>query len=479
MTLDLEKAKVVESVRKQLGPGIVVCIVGSSEIADSPIREIVEALAREVSSKLGTKVTFLTGGMTGVQETFAKHCSDGARIWNMLPMGQTSNYGIGTDINVGANLDERKEIFAHVGDFFICVGGGPGATYEAGIAFGRGVGILPLIRSGGASSGEFDFPAEALKKPTFATEEQWALLGRTDVPIAESVAAAATIAGRFVELQRAREKDHAVAEVRKLLKGKVCICILGGTAFKNPASEELVKLLAGELHQALGVQAAYVTGGMDGIQETFAKHCGDGSLVWNLMHLGQSSGYGVGKDINFGADLDHRKEIFAALGDIYITVEGGPGVSFEARGAFSRGAFVLPLIRTGGASAGMFDFPAAAMKKPEFVREQEWASLNNSEAPVSQTSRAVVDIVLSSMRQLRLSRNKEVYVHAKSQVLDALRTLDSSGNGEIQEMQWAAFTRCACPTLTQKECQLLLAASGAGRNRRVAYQEVVDWIFAS
>merc|ERR1712182_54047 len=92
----------------------------------------------------------------------------------------------------------------------------------------------------------------------------------------------------------------------------------------------------------------FITGGRKGLQEAFASTCGDGSRVWNLLPEGQSSGFARGTDINAGADLKARMEIFASLGDVYITAEGGPGVSFEASLAFHRGAAVQPLMRTGG-----------------------------------------------------------------------------------------------------------------------------------
>eukprot|EP00913_Durusdinium_trenchii_P029220 g27393.t1 len=80
------------------------------------------------------------------------------------------------------------------------------------------------------------------------------------------------------------------------------------------------------------------------------------------------------------------QSLLASIGDIYITIEGGQDVAEQASGfknrvglvdvkldpiqanaAFSRGAAVIPVICTGGASSGMFHFPAAALKKPDFV----------------------------------------------------------------------------------------------------------------
>ena len=80
------------------------------------------------------------------------------------------------------------------------------------------------------------------------------------------------------------------------------------------------------------------------------------------------------------------------LGDVYIVLEGGPGVAKQARLALKRGACILPLARTGGASSGLFDFPKKALEKPSFVEETCWEALQNAEAPTATTAEAVVAI---------------------------------------------------------------------------------------
>lgn len=208
---------------------------------------------------------------------------------------------------------------------------------------------------------------------------------------------------------------EAAQKVRAELGQDLCVCILGGTKFQGTDSEELVKAIARELHAAVGTQVCFVTGGMAGVQETFAKHCGDGSRVWNLLPEGQASGFGVGKDIHAGADLEARKAIFGQLGDVYITVEGGPGVAQEARAAHERGAVVLPLIRTGGASAGLFEFPTAALERPTFASEEEWDALRRAEAPVDAAAAAVAALV----KHLVENRQPSIW-----EVLDQLIGLD-------------------------------------------------------
>eukprot|EP00747_Dinoflagellata_sp_TGD_P083394 gnl/TRDRNA2_/TRDRNA2_162094_c0_seq1.p1 gnl/TRDRNA2_/TRDRNA2_162094_c0~~gnl/TRDRNA2_/TRDRNA2_162094_c0_seq1.p1 ORF type:complete len:495 (-),score=85.61 gnl/TRDRNA2_/TRDRNA2_162094_c0_seq1:113-1597(-) len=190
--------------------------------------------------------------------------------------------------------------------------------------------------------------------------------------------------------------NDAVKAVREQLGAGKRICILGETEFHEADSEELVKAVAKQLEATFGAAGVFITCGKAGVQKVFAESCGDGSRVWNLLPHGQASGYGVGKDIQAGQDLAQRGQIFGRLGDIYITVEGGQGVAEEARSAFERGALVLPLVRTGGASEGMFDFPSGALLKPSFATREQWALLGDQGAPLADSAAAVIAIAASA-----------------------------------------------------------------------------------
>jgi len=177
------------------------------------------------------------------------------------------------------------------------------------------------------------------------------------------------------------------------------VCILGGTAFQDPDSELIVKSLAKHFARNLSSSVVVLTGGMPGVQETFARSMGVEVRRWsvnpssssepgspgaeprcqtaivNLLPAGQQSGYSVGRDVEAGSDLEERKQVFARLGHIYLTVEGGPGVAQEASTAFNRGAIVLPISSTGGASSGMFGFPAGALERPYWASAEQWGYL--------------------------------------------------------------------------------------------------------
>lgn len=206
-------------------------------------------------------------------------------------------------------------------------------------------------------------------------------------------------AGSAQQLSMAEKSENLI----RLMPQGTRVCILGGQAFKDPDSEGVVKSLATLFAKELRNQIVVVTGGMAGVQETFGKtyalealQAGSQASVVNLLPRGQSSGFGVGQDMEAGADLEERKEIFALLGHIYITVEGGPGVAKEAGIAFQRGATVLPMISTGGASAGLLGFPPGALVQPSFVTPEQWRCLKEKVDP-NEKAAAVVQILRAVM----------------------------------------------------------------------------------
>ncbi|CAE8637316.1 unnamed protein product [Polarella glacialis] len=184
------------------------------------------------------------------------------------------------------------------------------------------------------------------------------------------------------------EEDASGAVVR--------ICVLGGTAIQGPGTEELVGAIAESLASTLGDKAWFFTEGMPGVQQTFAQRCGDGSRLCNLLPLSQASSYGRGRDFNAGKDIAARKRVFSLLGDVYLVVEGGPGVAGQAQEAFARGARIVPVMLTGGASSGMFHFPPAALKRPSFATKALWELLRNREAPAASVVEAVAALVVAA-----------------------------------------------------------------------------------
>eukprot|EP00446_Apocalathium_sp_SHHI-4_P057614 CAMPEP_0177296976 /NCGR_PEP_ID=MMETSP0368-20130122/2713_1 /TAXON_ID=447022 ORGANISM="Scrippsiella hangoei-like, Strain SHHI-4" /NCGR_SAMPLE_ID=MMETSP0368 /ASSEMBLY_ACC=CAM_ASM_000363 /LENGTH=492 /DNA_ID=CAMNT_0018755145 /DNA_START=72 /DNA_END=1551 /DNA_ORIENTATION=- len=232
-------------------------------------------------------------------------------------------------------------------------------------------------------------PAAAAEAPAAAMPAQY----EVEAPDTEDIIAL-NVAGEVQQLNLPQVLEMLSAS----FENRARICILGGTAFHDPVSEALTAELSRRLSAQFGEEVIFVTGGMKGVQEVFANNCLTPGL-YHLVPIGQASGF-PGQDVEVGADLDQRKKVFGKFGDIYITIEGGPGVAQEARDAFERGAAVVPMIRTGGASEGKMNFPAGALEAPPFVAPEHWELLKSKEASVEESANAAVEIVGAILSQM-------------------------------------------------------------------------------
>lgn len=176
------------------------------------------------------------------------------------------------------------------------------------------------------------------------------------------------------------------------------ICILGGTSIQGPETAELLEAISVGLVAKLGEDAWFLTEGMPGVQHVFARHCGDGSRLCNVLPAKQACNYGRGRDVVAGDNAAERKRIFSMLGDVYLIIEGGPSAAGQARQAFAEGARLVPVVRTGGASAGLFDFPADALRRPTFATKAQWAALGTKDASIASCSEAIVELVIAAAR---------------------------------------------------------------------------------
>jgi len=97
------------------------------------------------------------------------------------------------------------------------------------------------------------------------------------------------------------------------------VCILGGKSFNNHDTEALVKALGQGFASALEGRVVVLTGGMKGVQETLARSLG--TKFPDLVHLlpaGESSNFGVGRDIPAGATLTERMAIFGQVRELVL-----------------------------------------------------------------------------------------------------------------------------------------------------------------
>lgn len=162
--------------------------------------------------------------------------------------------------------------------------------------------------------------------------------------------------------------------------------------YNDPKTEEKVTNIAFCFRERLRQRAAFVTGGMDGVQLTFAKTF-EGTNLFQILPQGKKSDFPYGTDLHAGATHEQRQEVFGLLGHLYLTVEGGPGVAKEARIAVNNGACVIPLVSSGGASGGLFDFPKECFQKPIWAPELRWSLLQQKEAAASEVAAAVTDLM--------------------------------------------------------------------------------------
>lgn len=407
-----EPREVAEALRKDyFGGKLCVGILGGEEFQSASSVFLVQAIARELHRLLGARACFLATGMRGVQETFVKHCGDSSRVWNLVPAGRPSPYGIGSDLHVGTTPSRCRAVLLEVGDVYITVEGGSDVVEAARAVLARGGSVVPVMRTGGASSGLAGFPAEALLRPPGVKQEQWLLLGRRSASIAESAAAVAAVVARR-EALRGWDPRRELGKLKALMGRRLRVGILGDgggeivscTAMPMVSMDEvdqsldLVKAVAEELHVALGDRACFITAGRAGVHEVFAKRCGDGSRVFHLLPAGETSSCALGRDIHCEtSNSEQCRAVFCHLAQVYISFGGGPSVAEEARDAASAGASIVPLIRSGGASAGLFGFPPQSLRRPPFVTRTDWGLLQNAAAPAAETARAVAAVLRSLM----------------------------------------------------------------------------------
>lgn len=200
-------------------------------------------------------------------------------------------------------------------------------------------------------------------------------------------------------------KDFPIAEavenILSALPPLPRVCILGAANLDDPFSKVLVEVLARDLAACMSNRIVVLTEGMRGVQELFAKAFGSSSPLVHLLPAGHASGFSVGKDVVAGNSHKERTDIFGRVGQVYISVGGGPEEAKKAKAAFERGAILIPLACSGGASSGMFGFPGGAFSEPGFATREQWACLQQKVSPES-AARAVVEILTNLLASVEL-----------------------------------------------------------------------------
>eukprot|EP00931_Biecheleriopsis_adriatica_P106565 TRINITY_DN80999_c0_g1_i1.p1 TRINITY_DN80999_c0_g1~~TRINITY_DN80999_c0_g1_i1.p1 ORF type:complete len:467 (+),score=115.24 TRINITY_DN80999_c0_g1_i1:202-1401(+) len=283
------------------------------------------------------------------------------------------------------------------------------------------------------------------------------------------------------------DPSDAATRIRQAVKNLPCICILGGTAFQGSDSEALVKVVAAAVSSRLKSRVAFLTGGMAGVQQTFAENCCPGASLWHLVPRGEASNMPVGQDIHAGEGLAERKDIFGCVGDVYITVEGGPGVAHEASLAANRGAGVIPLIRTGGASSGMFDFPSESLEKPEWSTAQQWAAIQGKDASLQEVGECLAGMIETLLDKIKVARpstrqpTKIAEVKQKSDMLSKLlfKSVDATCHATLDRDHFAELLRRIDPEATKDKVNEIMASVDKDHDEHISLQEFTKWVSAA
>ena len=190
------------------GPRLVV--IGSGLFWGLDSRQLCEDIAVELAAVVG--LVAVTGGRSGVGLTFGRAFAAARRaagqpenVFHLLPRGFPP---CESEITLGAGVDsiERREVLGRIGQAYLVIEGGPGTAYEATVATGRQVPLIPLARTGG-HAGEL-YPQVC--RPQGVRDEDWRILADAGAPLPDVVAAV----GRVVRTSLASYAEPSAAADR-------------------------------------------------------------------------------------------------------------------------------------------------------------------------------------------------------------------------------------------------------------------------
>ncbi|CAJ1376200.1 unnamed protein product [Effrenium voratum] len=171
--------------------GLRVAIFGSTQFYGADSQDLCQALGQKLAQRCANEVVLLTGANAVVQEVISRNFHQAlggeARIFHLAPRDFKCPWDFGKVLVAGEDMMERRKILAQSAHVAITVEGGPGTSDEIKNAQAVGVPVLPVARTGGASSSEF----ASCAKPAHVTDAQWALLSDTSVPVDTTASAIA------------------------------------------------------------------------------------------------------------------------------------------------------------------------------------------------------------------------------------------------------------------------------------------------
>lgn len=127
-----------------------------------------EELCLKLGARLATlspPVKLYTGANASVHEKISEGYAEYVGleesreyITHLAPLHFKCKFKTGTIKQAGADSAERRKILAECGNIGISVEGGPGTVDEMKLLVAAGKQLVPIGRTGGASSGMFDAP---------------------------------------------------------------------------------------------------------------------------------------------------------------------------------------------------------------------------------------------------------------------------------------------------------------------------------
>jgi hypothetical protein len=173
--------------------------------------------------------------------------------------------------------------------------------------------------------------------------------------------------------------------------------VLGSTDFWHADSEHTCSELGRLLASIPGL--VLLTGGVEGIGEAVGRSffqarraSGQEPCVYHVLPEGEEA-WDYGEMLFAGSDMTERREILGRLSRLFVLVEGGPRAGHEVDVALAHGAAVIPVGRSGGYAATLYDRSSC----PPLIDAATWTVLGASASTPEQTAEAVLRAVQVSL----------------------------------------------------------------------------------
>jgi len=195
---------------------------------------------------------------------------------------------------------------------------------------------------------------------------------------------AATFHGRY---------DQEARRLVAVLPRGPRVAVLGSTDFWHADSERTCTQIGRLLASIPGL--VLLTGGVEGIGEAVGRSffharrdSGHEPRVYHVLPEGAGA-WDYGETLFAGSDMAERREVLGRLAGVFVMLEGGPRAGHEADVASAHGAVVIPVGRSGGYAAALYDWTG----RPPAIDAAPWAVLGSSESTPDETAGAVLHAV--------------------------------------------------------------------------------------